>query len=141
MTIEQVQEDIKSGKCKRIYYAAHTLWWTHLEEDLIQARAQGRKAQEIRNQKLLNDPNVPESEKERFRGLFKLVANSITPLDPSGSPLYQTDDVNDWVDRAIKLPTHFGRHGLAAFMKAHHQNCGGICSARWEDYNLMCDKN
>ena len=52
ITLEEVKADIKSGKSKRIYYSQNNLWWTHLDSDVIEAREQGKKAQEEHHKKM-----------------------------------------------------------------------------------------
>ena len=42
-TLEQIKQDIKDGKSKKIYYSTHTLWWTHLDSDLQEATIEGLK--------------------------------------------------------------------------------------------------
>lgn len=141
MTIDQIKTDIESGKCKRIYFSAHTLWWTHLDEDLISAGAAGKKAQAMIMDKRLKDTRIPAEERTRMSGLFEIAKKSSIPLDPSGSPLMQMENPAKWISEAELKPEHFGKHGLAAFLKAHHQNCGGLCFQDWNSYNLLCEKN
>ncbi len=141
MNIEQIKASIASGQCKTIFYSAHTLWWTHSVEDLKQATETGRATQSERHSRMLADPTVPEATKQQLKGLMQIIARGNTPLDPSGSPLMQTDNPTEWISMAEKKPEHFGRHGIQAFLKAHHQNCGGLCFSKWEQYNLLCDKN
>ena len=67
------------------------------------------------------------------------------PCDPRGSPLFQTDDAEGFLQAAEKNPEHYGKHGLRAFMAAHHMNCMAAnyrpsCYEGWEDYNEMLDR-
>ena len=141
MTIEQVKADILSDKSDMIIYSTSTLWWTHLWKDVEEATAQGVKAQDIRHAELLNDPKFPENEKIRLRALMGMMRKGHqTPLDPTGSPLMQIKECMDWVTEAEKKPEHFGRHGLKAFILAHHQNSVKPCKT-WEEYNLIIDGN
>lgn len=141
MTIEQVKADIKSGKCKRIYYSARTLWWTHLDSDVEEATKIGREATDEHYKKFMERTDIPESEKKRYTSLREMANKSITtiPLDPSGSPLYQMDDLMKWITEAENKPEHFGKHGLNAFMKSHHKNCSK-CYTKWEHYNNVIDQ-
>ncbi len=140
MTIEQVRADIISGKSKRIYYSAHTLWWTHLDSDIEESTKIGQIAMDEDSKKFMARTDIPESEKERYKALKEIANRSAVtiPLDPTGCTLYQTDDLMEWINRAEKLPDHFGKHGLKAFMMSHHQNCKQ-CFGRWEDYNNFID--
>jgi len=71
------------------------------------------------------------------------------PCDPRGGMLMQTDNADEFLRQAEAHPEHYGRHGLRAFMAAHHQNCitgdGGprhlwpTCLQTWEEYNALLD--
>jgi hypothetical protein len=68
------------------------------------------------------------------------------PCDPRGAPLYETADVEGFLAAAEAHPEHYGRHGIAAFLAAHHANCQvGASDARptclktWEEYNAALD--
>jgi len=141
ITIEQVKADILSGKSKRIYYSAGSLWWTHLDSDIEESTKLGRSCSDEDGKKFMARTDVPESEKQRYKALRAMAdkATVTIPLDPTGGTLYQMDDLTEWVSRAEKLPDHFGKHGLDAFMMAHHQNCKK-CFSRWEDYNNFIDE-
>lgn len=104
LTIEQVKEDIASGKSTMIFYSSRSAWWTHLESDLIGA-----------------------------------TKKSTIPCDPSGSPLFQTDDTLGFMKAAESKPEHYGKHKMDAFMKSHHQNCDGHCFMDWSKYNDVLD--
>lgn len=141
MTIEQVKADIKSGKSTRIYYSARTLWWTHLDSDVEEATKIGRAISDEHYENFMKRTDVPESEKKRYTALKEMASKSAVtiPLDPSGSPLYQMDDLMKWITEAENKPEHFGKHGLNAFMKSHHQNCSK-CYSKWEHYNNVIDQ-
>lgn len=68
------------------------------------------------------------------------------PCDPRGGVLFETDDVEGFLKAAEDNAAHYGRHGLRAFVAAHHLNCilsfSGCrpwCSPNWEDYNAALD--
>lgn len=44
------------------------------------------------------------------------------PCDPRGGMLYQTDNVEGFLEAAEANPDHYGAHGLTTFMAAHHLN-------------------
>lgn len=142
MNIEQIKAAIAAGQCKKIYYSAHTLWWTHSEADLKESTELGKAAQVVRSERTLADPNISDEKKQRLKGLLEMIngGSGTIPLDPSGSPLMQYDNPTEWIERAEQKPEHFGTHGIQAFLKAHHHNCGGLCFSRWQEYNLLCDK-
>ncbi|MES2004319.1 MAG: hypothetical protein V4450_07345 [Bacteroidota bacterium] len=140
ITLEQIKKDIADGKGSRIYYSAHTLWWTHLDTDVETATEMGKQASDSRMEQMLADPTVPEEQKTRIKALRNSAPmQSTVPLDPSGSPLYQMDDVEKWIRVAEEKPAHFGKHGLDAFVKAHHQNCEGIAFQSWDHVNQVID--
>lgn len=45
------------------------------------------------------------------------------PCDPRGGMLFETDDVDGFLNAAIESPNHYGEGGLDVFMAAHHENC------------------
>ncbi len=142
MTIEQVKSDIDSGKSTLIYYSTATLWWTHLDSDVEESMIMGRKTQAEKHKNMLANPNVPEKKKKKLQAIINAIGkNSITPLDPSGATLYQSEDLDEWIAVAEKKPEHFGKHGLDAFMKSHHQNCEGKAFTKWDFYNRLIDSN
>lgn len=71
----------------------------------------------------------------------------VIPCDPRGGVLLQTDDVQGFLEAAEKNVTHYGRHGLRAFMAAHHANTQvgehderRTCFETWEPYNRLLDE-
>lgn len=64
---------------------------------------------------------------------------------PAGGLIFMERDWEGWLEAAKDNPAHYGRHGLNAFVAAHHANCrrGGdgkpFASARWGDYNDALD--
>jgi hypothetical protein len=157
ITIEQVIEDIKSGKSKAIFLSSRTLWWTHLESDLKDSTKAGRQYQDAVHERVMNDPNVPEAEKQRIRLLKAQLVNTrkevakevaevgetgimfTVPLDPIGAPLLQNDDPLLFMEQTMSKPSHFGKHGLRAFMLTHHQNCATHFYDKWARYNDLLD--
>lgn len=68
------------------------------------------------------------------------------PCDPRGGMLFQTESVEKFLNAAELNAEHYGRHGLMAFMAAHHQNCVKAkedrtpwCFSAWEEYNRILD--
>ena len=138
ITFDQIKKDIRDGKVSWIYYSSNTLWWTHLESDLIESRKLGREASKRSHDKLLAS-NRSDKEKKKMSALFEMAQKGSHPLDPSGSPLMMTEETNEWMDVAKQKPSHFGKHGLNAFMKSHHQNCNNKCHPEWGFYNKLID--
>lgn len=72
------------------------------------------------------------------------------PCDPRGGVLYETDNVEGFLLAAEEQASHFGKHGIRAFMAAHNQNSvAGLesledmrptCSPDWQDYNDALDR-
>lgn len=123
-TLEQCEEAMQQNKT--VYYSAGTLWWTDDENDLEEAKKLGMAAQDARLNKVLNDPNVPEVEKERIKSLRAMIRKddggySGPPLDPFASPLYMID-TKVWIDKAKENVHKFGKYGIEALMQTHHKN-------------------
>lgn len=67
------------------------------------------------------------------------------PCDPRGGMLMETDEPLRFIAAAEAAPTHYGSHGLATFMAAHHSNATIYdaalattrpwCVADWAAYN------
>jgi hypothetical protein len=69
------------------------------------------------------------------------------PCDPRGGVLFQTDDVEGFLRAAEEAPDHYGRHGLQAFVAAHHENCTmgdddptPWAFPTWDEYNDAIDR-
>jgi hypothetical protein len=101
-TIEQVKADIASDPAAMIFYAVHSCWWTH-------------------NPKHLGKASPPKG--ITVNGVE--IEPHLIPVDPRGSVLMQTreGDALTFIENAEKDPSHYGKHGLSAFMAAHHENC------------------
>ena len=77
------------------------------------------------------------------------------PCDPLGGMLMQTDDGNiqsamQFIESAKSNPGHYGKHGIRAFLLAHH-GCVQVISPRtgnkvptcfgtWGEYNELIDE-
>jgi len=60
--------------------------------------------------------------------------------------LFETDDVSGFLNSAVANSGHYGKHGLRAFMAAHHDNCQvsetderRTCLETWGQYNDALD--
>lgn len=137
ITLEQIKSDIESGKSTMIFYSAHTLWWTHSQEDLDEATISGKSAQAKWHEELMQF-EMEEQAKKQLDFLFKMAANFSTPLDPSGSPL-MIAKAKAWIKAAEEKPDHFGKHQLLALISAHHQNCKEKIFTSWDEYNFLID--
>lgn len=71
------------------------------------------------------------------------------PCDPRAGMLFQTDDVEGFLWKAQQNAEAggYGKHGMRAFMAAHHQNCvvsltdqRSTCGTTWEEYNDALDR-
>jgi len=140
LTLQKVKDDIKSGKCKMIYYSETTLWWTHDPADLVDSTAMGKAYCLARHKVEMKSTKFTANEKARLKGLFWSFYNGNTPpLDPIGQPAFQTDKIDHWMSEAEINPEIFGRNGLDAFMRMHHQNCQGKIFASWDEVNCDID--
>ena len=71
------------------------------------------------------------------------------PCDPRGGVLMEAHDFDQFLSIAEMNPRHYGKHGLAAFMAAHHPNCRLVpfgsepsrpwCLGTWVEYNAALD--
>jgi hypothetical protein len=140
LTLDQVKADIKAGKCKKIFYSETTLWWTHDPADLEDSTAMGKAFCLARHKAEMRNPNIKDNERARLKGLFwSFYKGKTPPLDPIGQVLYETDNLTKWIRGAEESPQVFGRHGLDAFMRMHHQNCQGKIFASWDEVNCDID--
>jgi len=123
---ESVTFEQVRAEAKTIWYAVRTCWWTHKPEDVREATiiAGGGEKGGI-------------------------------PLDPSGCPLmFAEGKAKDFLDSAARNPQAYGKHGLRAFMAAHHRNAfensskllggketGKPTSAKtWDECNAAIDR-
>lgn len=68
------------------------------------------------------------------------------PCDPRGGVLFQTNDIETFLQSAEKNNEHYGVHGIKAFEAAHHLNTvvssidgRSTCFQSWDDYNQILD--
>jgi len=68
------------------------------------------------------------------------------PCDPRGGMLMMTDDVEGFLSAAEANPEHYGKHGLRAFLAAHHRNMTRSradvrpwCFRTWAEYDAVLD--
>lgn len=143
VTIETIKADIQSGVCTHIYWSANSPWWTHLKSDVDAATEQGRKAMlaviDRKIKEATNQGQLKHLENIKKEYETRLENGMIIPLDPTGSPLYMTDNPLDFIKKSEGRPGHFGRHGIKAFLMAHHQNTK-VHGLNWNFYNQMLDQ-
>ena len=115
--------DVRRAKPETIWYAARTCWWTHDPAHLSTLPPTWTELAEFAK-------NL--SEKRRAAGepvgdLFTDARNMYRglPCDPRGSVLMMTrkGDGEGFLKAAERSSAHYGKHGLRAFMAAHHRNC------------------
>ena len=65
--------------------------------------------------------------------------------DPRGGMLLEIP-AKDFIDNAESNPSHYGKHGLDAFMASHNDNCvvsyddhRSTCLQTWDEYNHLLD--
>ena len=75
---------------------------------------------------------------EDLRQVFPTGGPPGLPCDPLGGMLMQTDDIDGFLSSAQEKVEHYGKHGIDAFLAAHHSS--GIGPFRgWEKYNEALD--
>lgn len=67
------------------------------------------------------------------------------PCDPRGGMLFECNDLKGFLENAKKNESHYGKHGMKAFMAAYHGNVTTMdgkptCFQRWEEYNDIIDE-
>ena len=73
--------------------------------------------------------------------------NHDLPCDPRGGMLMM-GPANDFLANAEANPSHYGQHGLDAFIAAHNDNCvvshldsRSTCLLSWQEYNDLLDRS
>ena len=66
------------------------------------------------------------------------------PCDPRGGVLFETNKPGKFLQDAAKNEKHYGKHGLRAFMLAHHgcvvtDRGAPTCFATWDEYSDLID--
>lgn len=126
IALKRIEKDIAEGKSKMIFHSSRGAWWTHLESDLEEATNMGHEMQKARHLEFMKRDDVTEEQKLHMAALMNEVGKSEVkiPLDPFGCPLFQVDDPAAFILAAKNNQAHYGEHGLATFVFAHHQNLG-----------------
>ena len=72
--------------------------------------------------------------------------DSTLPCDPRGGMLMMYE-AKQFLAAAEANPAHYGKHGLAAFIAAHNDNCvvspsdrRNTCLESWQEYNDLLDR-
>ena len=146
--VERVSlEDVRESGAQKIYYAARTCWWTHDPSHLSQMPAPTEA--EIHNLAETMRANSGRTDAPLDEFLLRARASSRhrLPCDPRGSVLFETDNVQGFLDAAERNPEYYGRHELRAFMAAHHSNCQRALddprpwsAESWDEYNDALDR-
>lgn len=140
ISIHRVKEDIESGESTMIYYSTRTMWWTHLDTDLVDSTIKGREKTYKSLEKRLDMENLNDTARQQIQeAINEIKYNCTLPVDLEGNVLYMHNDPKGWVDDAEERSYLFGKHGLDAFMQSHHQNCNKGCPKTWEDINNYLD--
>lgn len=138
ITIDQIKDDIISGKSKKVYYSSQTLWWSHLEKDVEQATETGKLTAITLIQNQI-ESNIPEGQKKILKAQIQSIRDSEMLFDPIGAILLQIDEPTKWISEAEESPKYFGKHELNAFMLCHHQNFKDGCPMKWDEVNNYID--
>ena len=138
-------EEILDLKPEMIYYAARTCWWTHDPKHLSILPPSESDIQRLAEMFRLNS-STPEASLDEFLERARNAACGL-PCDPRGSVLFQTEHVEEFIQTAKNKSAHYGKHGIRAFLAAHHLNCVvGLFDMRstsgthWEEYNKALDR-
>lgn len=137
ITLKQIQRAQRMGE-KFVYFSAGTMWWTHTEKDVSNATIRGRKYFQDVILKKVNDGTISENDRLSLMELRESFSNNL-PVDPLGFPVKKMD-LKLWLDNSLSNPSHYGKHGLTAFLFTHHQNCKSFFSNKWDSYNNYIDK-
>lgn len=131
-------EQIRALKPKKIFYGANTCWWTHDPNHLGSVKA---------------SPGEIAAAAKMFGTTAKAVRG--VPCDPVGGVLFETENVEEFLKAAEDKTEHYGKHGIRAFMAAHHSNCFAaplqftlppihelphFASQSWDEYNEALDR-
>jgi hypothetical protein len=146
--VEQITfEQVRMAKPEMIFYGANTCWWTHDPRHLSQTPpASEAEVRSIAETFRLNSDRKDAPLEEFLERARRSSAHRL-PCDPRGGMLFQTDDVEGFLNAAVQNATHYGKHELRAFMAAHHQNCilsldnpRPWCAREWQSYNDALDR-
>lgn len=129
---------LKKSEAKKIYYSENTLWWTDDPYDVAEATKIGRKMAKKAYSGMMKNVKIPLKERYRMENLYNAAIEN--PMDIAGSPIMVTDDVGEWIKGAENNVKHFGKHGITAFMMAHHKNCLNVAFKDIQVYNDLIDK-
>ena len=148
-TIKTIAE-VQAARPEHIYYGANTCWWTHDFRDVSHTPAPSEReilrVAEMFRANSLTKAGPIEPFLERARKALQTAPG--LPCDPAGGVLFYTDDIDGFFQSARVNESHYGKHGLRAFMAAHHSNsfkgsAAGLehwCSPNWKDYNDALDR-
>jgi len=106
-----------------VYYGANTCWYTTNPLDLYARRYPAT---------VVNGRRIPSGH---------------LPCDPRGGMLMEAHDVDLFFNNALENAAHYGKHGIRAFVAAHHKNVvvsatdnQPTCFSRWDTYNRVLDE-
>jgi hypothetical protein len=133
ISLAQIKEEIEEG-VQMIYYSTSSCWWTHKEEDLIEATLQGRAQTEKIHKLFMNDKFISKEKKSKGAELYNIIKDSKIPTDPMGGPCKQYPNAKAYFEFIISDPSKFGFHELKGLELAHHQNCKGNAFQTWREY-------
>ena len=132
ITLKEIKSEILVGKCTTIYYSTGNIVLKH------------------RHEAYMKRYDIPAEAKLKMEQMKKISESGAvqTPLDPTGCTLFEMHNPKKWISGSEEKPTHFGRHGLKAFMLSHHRNSQYSTNESiqwnifegWEEYNKIIDK-
>jgi hypothetical protein len=137
-------EDVRDAKPEMIFYGANTCWWTHDPNHLTVAR--GNEDEIRRSAEMFRaNSSTPDAPLDEYLERARKAHGRGIPTDPRGGVLFQTEDIEGFLQAAIDNQTAYGKHGLRAFIAAHNDNCflpngRNWCSENWDEYNTAIDE-
>lgn len=144
---EAIQRDHakKPKHARLIFYGANTCWWSHDNHHLSTTPPPPQSRIRSLAETLRANSSRPDAPIGEFFRRAQATYHRL-PCDPLGGVLMQTDNVEEFLTSAEANPTHYGRHGILAFLAAHHLNCVDSVTRRpsaateWEEYNRAIDR-
>lgn len=129
-----------------IYYSVGTCWWTHNPNHLHTTPPPTEENIRLYAETLMESSSKPDVPLEEFIELANKALSHRLPCDPRGAILMQSD-LQGFLGGARKSVEQYGKHGLRAFMAAHHSNSQFSLTdprpwaeSSWDAYNEALDR-
>lgn len=135
ITLKAIKKKIQKNKIKQIWYSSRTGWWTHSLKD-VTAAAEMVQSKMIETLEARRKASTDLVQRSMLAKQIEEISKKLppVPVDPSGAPLYVSDNPKKFIGLAESHPENYGKRGLAAFIQAHHRNCNGMCFENFDLY-------